>query len=133
MACFLSNGISDHSPIVLYWHEAIKGPIPFKFCNYWTLHKDFKKTFDEVWNQEVRGTPPYVLAYKLKSLKGILKGEENKELYMGYREQFSDQVNGTVTEQQPNALTTDISGDEINYISIYCFSLGYQRVEQPPN
>ncbi|KAJ8429032.1 hypothetical protein Cgig2_000379 [Carnegiea gigantea] len=38
---YLSNGLSDHSPITIQFHDAPKPKASFQFYNMWSSHKDF--------------------------------------------------------------------------------------------
>lgn len=46
---------------------------PFKYCNIWSLAKDFERKVQESWQLEVQGVPMYKLIVKLKRLKRVLK------------------------------------------------------------
>ncbi|XP_019195665.1 PREDICTED: uncharacterized protein LOC109189506 [Ipomoea nil] len=65
---------SDHCPVVITTSIAISdGKRPFKFLNMWLTHQDFKVTLENVWREHVEGSKQYILAKKLKSLKGPLR------------------------------------------------------------
>ncbi|KAK1270705.1 hypothetical protein QJS04_geneDACA020954 [Acorus gramineus] len=71
---YLAEGISDHSPLLL--HQApvfATGPKPFKFFHMWTLYPDFLEMVAHDWAILIWGSPLFVLAQKLKRLKGVLK------------------------------------------------------------
>ncbi|XP_074302880.1 uncharacterized protein LOC141637214 [Silene latifolia] len=72
-ASFLASGISDHSPAMLYFHDADLPKKRFKFLNCWTEHKNFKKIVTDHWNLNVRGNSMFRLMAKLKNIKGYLK------------------------------------------------------------
>ncbi|KAF5205903.1 hypothetical protein FRX31_004515 [Thalictrum thalictroides] len=71
---FYQQGVSDHTPMVIKWHETEFKAIPFRFCNAWILYKDFKVLLEEVWDQIHYGNHVYILTAKLKELKKRLKG-----------------------------------------------------------
>ncbi|KAJ8431896.1 hypothetical protein Cgig2_009963 [Carnegiea gigantea] len=41
-ATYLANGLSDHSPIMIQFHDAPKPKTSFQYCNMWSSHKDFQ-------------------------------------------------------------------------------------------
>lgn len=67
---FMNPGVSDHTPMVLSLYDNNnRGPMPFKFFNYWVYEKDFNKIVENVWNTQVFGNPMFKLVHKLKILK----------------------------------------------------------------
>lgn len=50
---------------------------PFRFFNFWADHPSFLPLVQEVWREEVRGSPMFQLCTKLKSLKRKLKELNN--------------------------------------------------------
>ncbi|KAF9618105.1 hypothetical protein IFM89_000064 [Coptis chinensis] len=70
---FLTQGVSDHSLFVVSWHDNYQYHPPFRFCNFWCLHPDFKDTLLEAWESSFIGNPLFILTQKLKVLKPQLK------------------------------------------------------------
>ncbi|KAF5183018.1 Dnase i-like superfamily protein, partial [Thalictrum thalictroides] len=71
---FFHPDVSDHSPIMLLWHDTVRKKIPFRFNNAWSIHPEFKDLLLNVWNQQYAGDPVGVITAKLKLLKLKLKG-----------------------------------------------------------
>ncbi|XP_042515366.1 uncharacterized protein LOC122089737 [Macadamia integrifolia] len=71
----LHRSISDHAPI-LFSSAAIPKPrnAPFRLHRFWMKEKSFVDLVRDVWSREVRGGPIGRLAYKLRAVKGALKG-----------------------------------------------------------
>ncbi|XP_031253529.1 uncharacterized protein LOC116111492 [Pistacia vera] len=81
-ASFLTPGISDHCPMVVYSGLNFQGKkSPFKFFNFWAEHEDFLPMVERVWSVEVEGNPMYKLVSKLKALKVELKRLNRKEFW----------------------------------------------------
>ena len=77
----LPRPVSDHCPIVLDSEEIKPGIRSFRFEIMWLKHEGFKDLLRDWWqNMQFGGTFSFVLASKLKALKGILKGW-NKEVF----------------------------------------------------
>ena len=77
----LLRPVSDHCPVMLD-NEGIKsGPSPFRFENMWLKFEDFRDLL-RVWWQSLHfsGSFSFILAFKLKNLKGILRAW-NKEVF----------------------------------------------------
>jgi hypothetical protein len=75
---FPSNGISGHSPAIIYVGTMVSfGPKPFKFFTYWLENKEYMDWLTTSWNQEYRGVPMYKLCMKLKAFKAISKGKNS--------------------------------------------------------
>jgi hypothetical protein len=73
--------ISDHSPILLEAGGMARGKSSFKFENMWLKALGFLDKVRGWWTSySFAGTPSYVLAQKLKALKGDLK-VWNKEVF----------------------------------------------------
>ncbi|KAL8493586.1 hypothetical protein ACS0TY_024678 [Phlomoides rotata] len=71
----LKRSISDHAPILLENVQNMKrGPIPFRFVNWWIEHPKFRKLVTKVWKgAEVEGWGGHICKEKLKKLKGEIK------------------------------------------------------------
>ena len=66
--------ISDHNPLLLETGGMARGKSSFKFENMWLKVPDFVDKVQEWWlGYSYNGTPSFVLAQKLKALKGDLK------------------------------------------------------------
>uniref|UniRef100_A0A2N9IZP3 Reverse transcriptase domain-containing protein n=1 Tax=Fagus sylvatica TaxID=28930 RepID=A0A2N9IZP3_FAGSY len=77
----LPKPISYHNPVLLEARGMAKGKSSFKFENMWLKALDFVDKVQEWWSgYSYSGTPSFVLAQKLKALKGDLK-EWNKLVY----------------------------------------------------
>ncbi|KAF5184056.1 Endonuclease/exonuclease/phosphatase, partial [Thalictrum thalictroides] len=70
---FLPHGVSDHSPILVSWHDHHSKARPFRFSNHWIQHKDFKSVVDSVWDEVIYADPMNALSLKLKKLKERLR------------------------------------------------------------
>ena len=67
----LPCSVSDHFPILVEVGGIMKGKSPFRFENMWLKMNGFTDGVHSWWNQySFSGTPGYVLAKKLKALKG---------------------------------------------------------------
>ena len=70
----LPRPISDHFPILLDSDGVRTGPSPFRFELMWLKFRGFKEILKGWWqNLKFHGSFSYILAAKLKALKGILK------------------------------------------------------------
>ncbi|KAK2403455.1 hypothetical protein QL285_052889 [Trifolium repens] len=77
----LPRDVSDHCPLLLKPCVIESRPKPFRFCNHWLLHKDFKSFVEERWGAlNLEGWMGYVLKEKLKLLKTSIK-EWKKVVY----------------------------------------------------
>jgi hypothetical protein len=71
--------LSDHSPILLYCGERRRGGGYFKFENMWLKSEGFMDQVKNWWQSyQFNGSPSYVLACKLKALKGDLRRWNNE-------------------------------------------------------
>ena len=97
----LPKPVADHCPIMLD-NEGIKSEIrPFRFEIMWLKYEGFKDLMRDWWqNMQFSGTFSFVLASKLKALKGILKGW-NKEVF------------GRVESKKKEALRRVVFWDEL--------------------
>ena len=77
----LPRPVSDHCPVLLDSDGIKSGPSPFRFENMW-LKVEGNKDLLRGWWQDLQftGSFSFVLASKLKALKGILK-VWNKEVF----------------------------------------------------
>jgi len=67
----LPRPISDHFPILVEAGRILRGKSPFRFENMWLKTNGFTERVHSRWNQySFSGTPNFVLAKKLKALKG---------------------------------------------------------------
>ena len=70
----LPRPISYHFPILLDSDGVRTGPSPFRFELMWLKFRGFKELLKGLWqNLKFHGSFSYILAAKLKALKGILK------------------------------------------------------------
>ena len=66
--------ISDHFPLLLDSDGVRSGPTPFRFELMWLKFRGFRELLKGWWqNLKFHGSFSYILAAKLKALKGILK------------------------------------------------------------
>ncbi|XP_074267220.1 uncharacterized protein LOC141590534 [Silene latifolia] len=73
-AHFLPERLFDHNPCVCYRRLArMRRKNQFKYYNMWSLDPEFKNVVMDSWNQNILGTPMYILVSKLKKLKAPLK------------------------------------------------------------
>ncbi|KAF9615253.1 hypothetical protein IFM89_022550 [Coptis chinensis] len=70
---FLTQEISDHSPVVLSFSDGVRCKPPFRFCNYWLAMPEFPSTLSEAWNIQNCGNPSFMFFKKLRNLKQLLK------------------------------------------------------------
>ena len=83
--CTLPRPISDHFPILLDGGGIRSRPSSFRFETMWLKYEGFKDLLKGRWQGlNFRGSSSYVLAAKLKALKGILK-VRNKEVFGNVR------------------------------------------------
>ena len=67
----LPRPFSDHFPILVEAGRILRGKSPFRFENMWLKTDGFTERVDSWWNQySFSCTPSFVLAKKLKALKG---------------------------------------------------------------
>ena len=77
----LPRPVSDHCPVMLDSDEIKSGPSPFRFENMWLKFEGFKDLLRDWWQSlHFSGSFSFVLALKLKALKGILRAW-NKEVF----------------------------------------------------
>ena len=77
----LPRPVSDHCPMLLDSDGIKSGPSPFRFENMWLKVEGFKDLLRGWWQDlQFTGSFSFVLASKLKALKGILK-VWNKEVF----------------------------------------------------
>ena len=77
----LPRPVSDHCPVLLDSDGIKSGPSPFRFENMWLKVEGFKDLLRGWWQDlQFTGSFSFVLASKLKALKGILK-VCNKEVF----------------------------------------------------
>ena len=81
--------ISDHNPLLLEADGMARGKSSFKFENMWLKAPGFVDKVRDWWSSySYNGTPSFVLAQKLKALKGDLK-DWNQQVFqdVGVRRQ----------------------------------------------
>ena len=67
----LPHPLSDHFSILVEARRILRGKSPFRFENMWLKTDGFTERDHSWWNQySFSGTPSFVLAKKLKALKG---------------------------------------------------------------
>ena len=77
----LPRPVSDHCPIMLDGEGMKSGPSPFRFENMWLKFEGFKDLLRDWWQSlHFSGSFSFILASKLKALKGILRAW-NKEVF----------------------------------------------------
>ena len=70
----LPRPVSDHCPVLLDSDGIKSGPSPFRFENMWLKFEGFKDILSDWWQSlHFSGFYSFILASKLKALKGILK------------------------------------------------------------
>ncbi|XP_062114379.1 uncharacterized protein LOC133825461 [Humulus lupulus] len=73
-ACFLPEGIFDHSPTVVSLSKAMElGKKPFRYFKMWQKFKGYHQYVREAWCKLVQGTPMFRVVAKLKRVKIALK------------------------------------------------------------
>nr|XP_016487802.1 PREDICTED: uncharacterized protein LOC107807866 [Nicotiana tabacum] len=104
--------ISDHSPVALYCGAWEQAKSYFKFENWWLNVEGFDDRIREWWGSfEFSGRPDYILACKLKALKGKLKGwSRSYEGNLGLQKsKLLSKLADFETTQQQRALTEEES------------------------
>ena len=77
----LSRPVFDHYPILLDGRGIRRDSIPFRFENMWLKEEEFKDLLKSWWQGfNFMGSCSFILAAKLKALKGNLK-TWNKEVF----------------------------------------------------
>ena len=77
----LSRPVSDHCPVMLDSDGIKSGPSPFRFENMWLKFVGFKDLLRDWWQSlHFSSSLSFILASKLKAMKGILKAW-NKEVF----------------------------------------------------
>ena len=77
----LPRPVSDHCPVMLNSDGIKSGPSPFRFENMWLKFEGFKDLLRDWWQSlHFSSSYSFILASKLKALKGILK-TWNKEVF----------------------------------------------------
>ncbi|KAF9609403.1 hypothetical protein IFM89_015744 [Coptis chinensis] len=56
VADFLTQGITDHSPIMVSWIDAYMCRPPFKFSKFWIHTPEFKDTLQSCWSIQLYGS-----------------------------------------------------------------------------
>ncbi|KAK2407515.1 hypothetical protein QL285_043126 [Trifolium repens] len=70
----LPRSVSDHCPLLVRYNSVDWGPRPFRFNNYWLLHKEFNKVVEQFWRgSNLTGWMAFILKEKLKGLKAHLR------------------------------------------------------------
>jgi hypothetical protein len=70
----MPRALSDHFPVMLACGMGRRGRIPFRFENMWLQAEGFVEQVKSWWDSYyIEGNPSYVMARKLKALKGDLK------------------------------------------------------------
>ena len=70
----LTRVCSDHAPILLVGGNRHNGKCPFKFENMWLKDEGFMEKVRSWWGYlSFLGSPSFVLAKKLRALKGEIK------------------------------------------------------------
>ncbi|KAL9227684.1 hypothetical protein vseg_003343 [Gypsophila vaccaria] len=72
-AHFLPEGVSDHSPCLIYFSVKDQCRKSFKYYNMWGKADNFLSVVTMAWNCDIQGHPMFRLVSKLKKLKHPLK------------------------------------------------------------
>uniref|UniRef100_A0A803PA09 Endonuclease/exonuclease/phosphatase domain-containing protein n=1 Tax=Cannabis sativa TaxID=3483 RepID=A0A803PA09_CANSA len=71
---FLTEGLFDHSPVVLSIHPEISsGKKPFRYFRMWSTHPEYHDRIKTTCQGDVQGTSMYKVVTKIKKIKGVLK------------------------------------------------------------
>lgn len=65
--------VSDHSAMIIQWHNATHPSFPFRFQNAWLHHPSFPDLLASVWQKRITGNPLQIILRKQKLLKSRLK------------------------------------------------------------
>ncbi|XP_026399652.1 uncharacterized protein LOC113295538 [Papaver somniferum] len=69
----LGRVYSDHTPILLNcFHLEKKLNILYKFFKCWQLNPDFKDVLSNSWSKQLKGSPSFIVAGKLRNVKNDL-------------------------------------------------------------
>jgi len=79
-AFFLPFGILNHSLMLVKLANMSKRKVPFKYFDFLVDHPQFQQTVAKAWEEEVTGTPMFILCKKLKRVKGVLR-DFNKKFF----------------------------------------------------
>ncbi|KAL9230760.1 hypothetical protein vseg_006071 [Gypsophila vaccaria] len=72
-AHFLPEGVSDHSPCLIYFSIRDQCRKSFKYYNMWGKADNFLSVVTMAWNCDIQGHPMFRLVSKMKKLKHPLK------------------------------------------------------------
>ena len=102
----LPRPVSDHCPVMLDCDGIRSGPSPFRFENMWLKYAGFKDTLRDWWQSlHFSGSYSFILASKLKALKGILKN-------------WNFEVFGRVENNKKEALNRISYWDEVEKVKV---------------
>ena len=108
--CTLPRPLADHCLILLDIEWIRSGPCPSRFEIIWLKFEGFKDLLRDWWQSlQFSGSFSFVLASKLKAMKGILK-VWNKEILVGLRPKRRESYNqecdleGEIGQQQKKIL-----------------------------
>ncbi|CAM8904265.1 unnamed protein product [Rhodiola kirilowii] len=70
---FQPPGISDHSPVIVYWGQEIKINKSFKYCNFWENLEDYEEAIRSSWSTGNKSRNLFMFQSKMKNVKIMLK------------------------------------------------------------
>ncbi|KAJ8453126.1 LOW QUALITY PROTEIN: hypothetical protein Cgig2_008010 [Carnegiea gigantea] len=86
---YLVEGISDHTPLKIAFHNRPRSKQSFKYCDMWSKDNQFQPTVDKVVKGETRGDKMHQLMHVLRKLQKpfqYLNGSRFRDIHVSYQQ-----------------------------------------------